>query len=252
MFDELSPTGIGSFSADNNNEPRTLFPPLMSALDTYLDSDSNERMHEIITDVKQDKQRKKPKRMKKSPNQKKPTSKQSHSERPATKILPERIGDGYGSPTKTKVKILSNNVEPDEEPQVEERIRTADNLHSQTHPPANGDSNFKIPLSPPGLPNQPRTATSPRSAPRGGRYYKQLDSTAPVGIHSVSIDVSLRSSNLSIFSRNILMNLILLVVTTSLFLRASKYEFQQSSRIHCSAQTTQFCDEAQTTNYSAS
>jgi len=96
---------------------------------------------------------------------------------------------------RTKVKILSNNIEPEEEPQVEERIRTADNLHSQTHPPANGDSNFKIPLSPPGLPNQPRTATSPRSAPRGGRYYKQLDSTAPVGIHSVSIDSSLPPSS---------------------------------------------------------
>lgn len=235
MFDELSPTGIGSFSADNN-EPRTLFPPLMSALDTYLDSDSNERMHEIITDVKQEKQRKKPKRMKKSPNQKKPTSKQSHSERPATKILPERIGDGYGSPTKTKVKILSNNIEPEEEPQVEERIRTADNLHSQTHPPANGDPNFKIPLSSPGLPNQPRTATSPRSAPRGGRYYKQLDSTAPVGIHSVSIDVSLCLLLIYFFPNT--PELSFLVVITSLFLRPSEYELQQSSRIHCGTQTT--------------
>jgi hypothetical protein len=145
-MDEFNPS-TSTLSGENE---RTLFPPLMTALDTYLDSDSNEKLYDIITEVKAEK--------KKKVKKKKVTKK--NSPRPPEK-LPETFKD-LTSPKKGKIKLMPT------QDYEEFNIRINNNDLSESAP-----ASLKYPTSP----ARPASTTGPRplSTPRGGRYYKQLD-----------------------------------------------------------------------------
>ena len=163
MFEEFNP----STSTTSGGNERTVFPPLITALDTYLDSDSNEKLHDILTEVKTEKPKKKTKK-KKSP-------KKNNKPKPPDK-LPESFNE-VTSPKKGKVRLLpSQDFE-----EMDERIR---NDFSESAP-----NSVKYPSSPPhSVPGGPRSITTPRTAPRGGRFYKQIDQPS-IGSQTLSIEV---------------------------------------------------------------
>lgn len=149
-------------STKSTPSSKSQFPPLITALDTYIESNSITKASEVIENVKSN-------RVKRLKKKKAFENKKSSTESPGKlqQITKQKPNQEH-SPRllKTKAQLAEDDK---------------DNFSViQPHEPSTSSSHF-LPQSPGAHQNSAshsQSFSSPRSAPRGGRVYKSLDQTS--------------------------------------------------------------------------